>query len=196
MKHTKATIERRPCGFTLLETLIVIGISTVAFAALVNMYLTFNSVYGYQQAFIAAAGSAGTSMNAFSATVLPASAVLASHTFSGIAYSSGSGTLVLELPAIDASGVTIVGVKDYVVFYASGTTLYRLTETAVESSRTPGLKTLSQTLNTLTFTYDNADLTKATSVTVDITTRAAFKHHVVDSHLREQLYLRNLTTLP
>jgi prepilin-type N-terminal cleavage/methylation domain-containing protein len=179
-------------GFTLIEMIITLGISVVALIALVNIFLTFNSVYGYQQAFMAAAGSAGSAMNALEAAVLPADQVLASHSFSGTAYSSGATALVLELPAVDSAGNIVAGVKDYIAFYTSGTTLYRLTLAGAGSARVSGTKKLSTTLNSISFTYDNADFTKVTNVTADVQTQAQYKQQTVQGHLSEQLYLRNL----
>ncbi len=178
-------------GFTLIETFIVIALSTIAMVALTNLFLIFNSVYGYQQAFMAAAGSAGGAMNAFEAAVLPADQVLASHTFGGTTYSSSANTLVLSLPAVDSSGNIIAGTEDYVAFYSSSTNLYRLTAAGAGSSRISGQKQLSTTLSSITFTYDNADFTKVTNVTADITTQSQFKQQTVQGHLNEQLYLRN-----
>lgn len=184
--------KTRSSGFTLVETFIVIGLSVGSLIALVNLFLIFNSVYGNQQAFLAAAGSASNAMNAFEASVLPAAQVLASHSFSGTTYSSDASTLVLELPAIDSSGNVIAGVEDYVVFYSSSAKLYRLLEAGAGSARTSGRTQLSTTLNSLSFTYDDTDFTKVKSVTADITTLAQFKQQPVQGHLNEQMYLRNL----
>jgi len=178
-------------GFTLIETVVVVAISAVALIALANLFFIFNSIYGYQQAFMAAAGSSGASMNAFELSVLPAGQILASHDFSGTTYSSGANTLVLELPSVNSSGDIIQGTNDYVAFYTSSTKLYRLTQAAAGSVRVSELKQLSATLLSLDLTYDNADLTKATNVIVDIQTRSSFKQQTVRSHLSEQLYLRN-----
>lgn len=177
-------------GFTLVETIILSGISAMALLALTNLFISFNAVNGYQQAFMAA-GSAGTALNAFEAAILPANQVLSSHTFSGVAYSSATTTLVLELPAINASGTVIAGAYDYIVFYSSSGTLYRLTQAHAQSTRVSGTQQLSTTLQTLSFTYDNSDFTKVTAVAIDIQTQAAFKQQTVQNHLREQVYLRN-----
>lgn len=183
-------------GFTLLESLVVIGVSVVALIALVNLFLVFNSIYGYQQAFMATAGSSGAAMNAFEAAVLPAGRVLASYNFDGAIHSSATTTLVLELPAIDSSGNSIPGVNDYVAFYASSTMLYRLTRAGAGSSRVSGSKQLSTTLYSLSFIYDNADFTEVTNVTADIQTQSQFKQQTVQSHLNERLYLRNFQPPP
>jgi len=183
-------------GFTLIETMVVIAISVIALAALVNLFLIFNTTYGNQQAFMAAAGSAGGAMNALEASVMPADHVLASHNFSGTTYSSNATTLVLSLPAVNSSGNIIAGTEDYVVFYSSSANLYRSTQAGAGSTRVSGLKELSTTLSTLSFTYDNVDFTKVTNVTVDIVTQARFKQETVQGHLNEKLYLRNHLLIP
>lgn len=183
-------------GFTLVETFIVIAISVVALVALSNLFIIFNTTYGYQQAFITGAGSASSAMNAFEMAILPADQVLASHSVNGTTYFSGATTLVLELPSIDSSGNIIAGVQDYIVFYASSTNLYRLSQAGVGSTRPSGLKLLSKTLSSLSFTYDNVDFTKVTNVATDIVTQAQFKQQTVQSHLNEQVYLRNPQPIP
>lgn len=183
-------------GFTLIETLVAIAISVIALTALVNLFFIFNSTYGNQQAFMAAAGSAGGSMNALEAAILPASHVLASRNFSGTTYSSSATTLVLELPAVNSSGNIIPGVNDYVVFYPSSATLYRLVQAGVGSIRVSGLTTLSTTLSSISYTYDDADFTQVTNVTADIVTQAQFKQQTVQGHLNEQMYLRNFPLVP
>ena len=183
-------------GITLVETVIVIGITTLALFALTNLFLVFNTTYGYQQAVIATARSAGSAMNALEAAVLPASEVLVSRDFSDTAYASATTTLVLELPAVDGSGDMLPGAYDYIVFYTSDGTLYRLTEADAGSARTSGLKLLSTTLNSLAFTYDNSDFTKITKVAADLTTRVFYKQQEVQSHLTGQWYLRNWQPSP
>lgn len=179
-------------GFTVVELVIIVAISVFACIGLVNLFLTFNALYGYQRAFLATAASASTAMGALEAATAPAEQVLASRVFSGTTYTSATTTLVLQLPAVNASGNIIAGTKDYVVFFLATTTLYRLTEAGAGSVRPSGLKKLSTTVALLAFTYNDPDAMKATVVTADLTTQAAFKREVAQSRLRERLRLRNL----
>ncbi len=181
-------------GTTLVETIILVAISVVTLLALVHLFFIFNSIYGYQQAFMLTAGSSGASMNAFEASVLPAEKVLASYNFSGTTYSSATTTLVLQLPAVNSSGDIVSGVKDYVVFFASSTKLYRLVLSDAQSKRVSGLTQLSSTLSSLSFTYDSATFANVTNVTADIQTQMQFKQQTLMSHLRGQWYLRNFTS--
>lgn len=178
-------------GFTLAETVVVIGVSVFALLALANLFRTFNVTYGYEETFMAVVGSSGAAMNAFESSIVPADRVLASYSFSGTAYTSGTTTLVLELPAATASGAILSGMYDYVVFYASSTSLYRLTQAATGSARLSGRTLLSATLASLAFTYDNGTVASTTSVAADVRTSAAFKQQSADSHLLGKWYLRN-----
>lgn len=183
-------------GFSLIETMVVLGISVAALIALVNLFLMFNSIYGYQQAFIASAGSAGTTMNALEAAILPANQVLVSHSFSGDTYTSSETILVLELPSIDSSGALIAGAKDYVAFYTSGASFFRRTEAAAGSVRISGVKTLSSAVASISFSYDDADFAKVTNITTDLQMQAALKQQTVQSHLSGRWYLRNRQPSP
>jgi len=178
-------------GTTLVETIVLIAISTIALLALINLFLIFNSIYGYQRAFIATAGSAGSAISALEAAVLPAERVLALRSFSGTTYTSTTTSLVLELPAVDASGNLILGAKDYIAFYVSSTTLYHLIEADAGSVRLSGVTTLSTTLSSLSFSYDNADFAQVTRVTAEVETSMLFKTELIGGALRGQWYLRN-----
>lgn len=183
-------------GFTLLESVVVVGVTALALGALANLFFIFNSIYGYERMFLTVAGSSGEAMNALEAAVLPAEEVLSSHDFSGTIYSSATTTLVLMLPAMNSSGDIITGAKDYIAFHTSSSTLYRTILADAQSVRMSGTKRLSATLSSLSFTYDDSDFSRAKSVIVDIETQAAFKEHVVQSQLHERLYLRNKQSSP
>lgn len=178
-------------GYTLVETIVVIAISAIALFALTNLFLMFNTLYGYESAFIATSGSAGSAMNALESSVAQAQEVLASHDFSGTTYTSASTTLVLALPTVNSAGDIVAGEKDYVAFYASSTVLYRLTSASAQSARPSGRIQLSNTLHMVSFTYDNADFSLVTNVTADVETRTLYKNELLQARLREKIYLRN-----
>ncbi len=178
-------------GFTLIETLVVVALTVAAFITLTNLLFTFNSLNEYQQISIQTAGSAGTAINDLEAAILPADHVLTSHVFSGISLSSGTTTLILQLPAVDTSGNSIPGVSDYVGFYVSSSSLYRVIAANAASSRSSGVKLLSSTLDSLLFTYNTSTFDEVTNIIVDIRTRATFKQQLVSSTLYGQWYLRN-----
>lgn len=178
-------------GFTLVETIIVVGIMAFAMGALTLLYLNFNTVLGTGGALKAVAADAGRVMNEAETLILPASAVLSSHSFSGTNYSSGASTLVLELPSIDGTGAVLAGEYDYAVIYQAGSTTMRILAPDSSSARTSGTKKLASTVSTLTFTYDSGDFTAVSKVDVDVQTVTVSKGKATSGRLREQIYLRN-----
>jgi hypothetical protein len=179
------------CAFTLVETVVVVGLFLVVMLALAALYVNFNKLYTYQQTFSDTAGSAGNVVNEMEKIVLPADAVLPSHTFSIGNYSTGAQTLVVEIPSIDASGIVITTKYDYAVIYKSGANMYSRIDPDASSSRAARTKLLSSTISSLTFLYPSADYTQATYVGVTITTQAIVKGAPVTAHLEDRLYLRN-----
>ena len=93
---------------------------------------------------------------------------------------------------MNASGDIIANTYDYIGFYLSGTDLYRAIDANVASARVSGTKKVALLVNSLAFTYDNADLTKTTSVSVDLVTQITAKQGTITTHLHEKFYLRNI----
>ncbi len=178
-------------GFTLVETLIVIFIFILTMLALMNMFLGYATLFNRQEAAIAATASASMIMSEVQSATLQADHVVASRALNGTTYSSDASTLVLELPAINSSGNIISGVYDYVAFYASGTSMYRIISPGTGSVRLSGTKQLSSALNALTFTYDDGDFTKVTAATIDVTTQTLVKGIPTGIHVRQAVHLRN-----
>jgi prepilin-type N-terminal cleavage/methylation domain-containing protein len=178
-------------GFTLIETVIVSALFLVITLALGSLFISFYKTYGYQNAIVSAAGASGRIIDRAQSVVLPADQVASSHVFSGTTYTSSATTLVVEMPSIDSSGVTISGTYDYAVIYRSGTTVYLKVEPAAASSRPAITEDIAEGVSSLSFAYDNADFTQVTSVTVDTTAAATSKGDTVQSRKKETIYLRN-----
>lgn len=181
-------------GLSLLEVVIVTGVFALITVPLVNLLIGYYAVFNAQQATVAVNTSASMVVSEVRTAALQAGFIAASHAFSGVTRTSGASALVLQLPAVDSSGTTIVGSYDYVGFYASGTEAYRAIDAAVGSVRPSGTKRLSDTLYSLSFTYNNADPTLASSTAVDVVTNATTtRQGTTTQHLYEQIYLRNST---
>lgn len=179
-------------GFTLVEMIIVVALFAVMLFALFDFYINFNTSYLYDEAVAETARSAGAVVAAVGEASFAADRVAASHTFSGVTYASGTTTLVLELPAIDAAGATISGAYDYVAFYANGANAYQTTDASASSVRRTGTKRLSDTVDSLSFAYDAAGVSEATKVTADITTALSVKGTPVSHHVTQTAALRNI----
>jgi len=178
-------------GFSVIEMIIVIAISVILLLAVVEIYVTYSNSYLYQNASINTSSSAAAFLNEFNDMSLQADAIVASRTVSGTAYTTGSTTVIFEMPAINSSGDVISNTYDYAILYSSSTSAYRRLDTNASSARTAGTKKFSDLVSNLTFTYDNASPTSASSVTADISTKAQVKQENFTSHLKQQVYLRN-----
>ena len=179
-------------AFTLVETVIAIALTAILMLAVAQLYVVYGRVILFQKSSIDVALGGSNIIDTARTAGLQAKQVVASHTFSGVSYSSGSATAIFELPAIDASGALIAGAYDYVGIYSSGADAYRLVDAAPGSVRVAGRKRLTGVLEALSFAYDNVDFPSVTNITVDATTSAVVRGEVAQTHLRGHIYLRNL----
>lgn len=187
MQNTALTKQ----GFTLIETMVTMAIFILISLALGIFYVDYYQVFHTQQALVSVAGSASATANELQNAALQANQILVSHTFSGTAYNTGQNTLVLELPSIDGSGNIVSGKYDYMVFYATSTHLYKLVQADAQSTRPSGLRQLSDTVSTFTFTYNNIDLTQADKIDVDMQMQVVANRQTIPYYLHQAIYLRN-----
>lgn len=177
-------------GFTLIETLVVLAATLLLGATLASVYNAVSTLYGYEKALRSATDAAGAIRQAVADAVVPARRVLASRTFAAGAFSSGTTTLVLEAPAIDAGGSVLTGRYDYTAFYVATATVYRLVEPDASSARRAGTTALGETA-ALAFTYDNASFSSVAAVTLDVSASSSVKGSTAASRLTEVMRLRN-----
>lgn len=178
-------------GVSLIESIVVVGIFALMIVALANLFLGFGNNYSTEAALTDTGVDASALTNEFAQDVLAADAIVASHSFAGVTYTTDAATLVLQLPAIDSTGATITSTYDYIALVTTGTYAYRYTDASPSSARKSITKTLARSLSALTFTYDNADPTQSRSVTIDATTSKQVKGHTAQDHLVQTTYLRN-----
>lgn len=186
------TGARATAGFTIVETLIVVVIVTLIGAAMLELFISYDTVLSNQSAAVEADTSATAIVNAVRDAVLQADAIVSSHTFSGTLVTTGSAALVVRLPAVDSAGTIVANTYDYYGFYASGKDAHLAVDADAASDRTDVSKRLSTVLSSMTFTYPAGDATQATSTTVDVVTSAGVGQATQTRHLVEQVYLRNI----
>lgn len=191
MSHTRRGVRCSP-GFTIVELLIVIAVAGLIGAAMIELFISYDSTVSLQRASIETDTSATMLTNELRDMILQANAIVASHAFSGTSLSTGTTSLVLSLPSIDSAGSVINGTYDYIGFYASGTIAYRLIDANGSSARVSGSKQLSRALSSMTFSYPVADATQATSTTFSIITSMTVRGKTTEARLSESVYLRNI----
>jgi Tfp pilus assembly protein PilV len=181
----------KTAGFTLVEVVIAILLFVLLIGGIVKLYTTYSTLYRVQKSQMDVTHSASTLENEVHAAVLQADAIIASHTFSGTSYTSGSTTVILELPSITSAGDTIASTYDYIVFYASTTNAYEVISLGTGSVRPGGTRHLSSSISNLTFTYNNASPALATSTDASVTTRGTVKNQTITTTVHQKTYLRN-----
>lgn len=179
-------------GFTLIEVLITVALSVFLMLAILKLYVVYGRVIIFQKSSIEVALGGNDIMDAVRSAGSQARGVAATHAFSGLNYNSGTTTVLFELPSVDGSGAIIAGTYDYIGIHASSTAVYRLTDAAPGSSRLSGEKRLTNVLEGLSFRYDAQSFPSVTNVIADATTSATVRGEVIQTHLREHVYLRNL----
>lgn len=161
---------RMQAGFTLVELIIVVFLVGALALVVGNMFLGQDKIYQTQRMELGVTGDARMALDDIDAHVRAAD-VLASS-YSG--YTLGSQTLILKLPAINASGQIIPATFDYVVYALSGANLNRITTANASSSRSSGTKRVASRISGLVFAYDNADASLVKYVTTDLTTAESY----------------------
>lgn len=179
-------------AFTLLEVLITTALSVILMLAITQLYIVYGRAIVFHQASIDAALGGSAIMDATRMAGSQARSVVASHSFSGVWYNSGTTTVIFELPAIDASGATITNAYDYIGIYASSSDAYRIIDVAPGSARLLGEKRLTSVLGALSVTYDNPLFPLVTSITIDATTSVMIRGEMMHTHLGGRIYLRNI----
>ncbi|MDD2657652.1 MAG: prepilin-type N-terminal cleavage/methylation domain-containing protein, partial [Candidatus Pacebacteria bacterium] len=157
-------------AFTLMEVVITIALFAILVLGVSQLYLVFGRTITEQSGAIRVTLGGSALMDAVRSAGLQASHVVATHTFSGTPLASGATVALFELPAVNASGSVIANTYDYVGIYAEGAQAYRVVDGAPGSVRLSGKKRLTDALDALSFTYDNASFSAVTSFIAEATT--------------------------
>lgn len=169
----------------------MIFVLSLLLLGMLSLFDWHNKVYYLEQAEVQATGSARTALSHMDKYIGQASTILASQDIGGTTYNSGATTVVLQIPAIDNNNDIIATTSDYVVYYVDGTQLFEVLQAGTNSIRKSATKQLSDSVNTLSFSYDNADYSQVRKVTVDLQTRAQARATQVNTHLTQTIFLRN-----
>lgn len=184
------TTERQ-FGFTLIEVTLTLGLLIIILVGFLSLYEGYDRVYASEQALVAIAGSARSAVGEFQTLAMQAVRVVPTIEINGTTYTTDQSTLILELPAINSSGDVIAGTFDYAVIYSSGTKAYRLMSANANSARNSGLKQLSDTVLSLTFTTTAATASEKPKAEIHIHTQTKAGRSTHTYQLRQQAYLRN-----
>lgn len=176
----------------MLEMIIVIFLFAILLIGLLNIFDWQQKVYNLEQADIAATGSARNVLNAMTFSLAQGRSIISSRTVNGTGYTTGGGTVIVEVPAYDSGGNLVADTWDYIIFHVNGTEVIQIIDAAGSSARESGTKLLTDTLESLSLTYNNPTPSSASQVTVNLTNRAYYRgNQSVSVNLQETIFLRN-----
>ena len=110
-------------GFTLAETVIVMGVATVVAALLIAILVNVSGVFFQQQSKVSEGVGANDALSRIRSSIKEAIVVASSYS----SHTSGSSTLILKISSISSSGSILTDSFDYIVFTTeSGKFKYKL----------------------------------------------------------------------
>jgi prepilin-type N-terminal cleavage/methylation domain-containing protein len=159
-------------GLTLIEVLVVTGLTAILVTLGASIFLSNNLFYEFQGGKIEINNSAREAADKIDEFGREAIAVEASHTYLSTTHTTDADTMVFRLPALDAQNDIIEDIFDYVVVTASSTVPERL-ELYVDadplSARPERELLLSDNLADFNIVYDDPDPALARVITFDLT---------------------------
>lgn len=178
-------------GFTIIETIVSVGIFALLIVVLFDLYREYGTLFSLGDTEYSTANAARVAIADWSTYTRQAHRVLASQTINGALYSSATGAVVLQLPAINVSGDVVPNRWDYLAYFTTGTFFERALQADPSSARVSTTTVVATSVVSSTFAYDNSDLTKVKTVTLDVSSTLQENHLSATNHLKHQAVLRN-----
>lgn len=153
-------------GFTLAETILTVGLSAMIITAMF-------SVFAIEQRALELRSQRGddvrqgqTALRRIEKNIRNGEAVLSTATLFGTPYTTGSQTLIIDVPAIDIDGNFISGETDRLAYVLSGTSVLEISVPAASSVRPSGIFTIAKNAQTLNIQTNGDPVTNTTQVLV------------------------------
>jgi hypothetical protein len=176
-----------PRGVTTIELAVTMAITAVIFSILGAIFIAQGRYFAIEDAI------GQTQYNAFQIVdTVGLYAHSASATINGTVYASGTSTLVLEMPSVDADGEIIPATYDYVAFGVSASDPTRFIldiDAGTNSDRINGTRQPASLVDKLIFRYNTVDPTEATAVELYVRTSKDVRGQTVLMPLGKIYYL-------
>ncbi|MBI4049545.1 MAG: four helix bundle protein [Candidatus Doudnabacteria bacterium] len=185
--NTKYHLPNTSSGFTLIEIIVVVAMFAMTMLILADLFVGQNQIYRTQTAELNVTSDARVALDEVDAAVRAADVVAGSFG----SFTTGPQTLVLQIPAINASNQIIAATYDYMVYYLNGTNFFRQIIPNAASSRSAQTKKLASNVTGLLFSYDNADLAAVKQVATDVTVQETASRYTRSITLSSKSKLRN-----
>jgi len=182
---------KRP-GESLIEVMITIAIMAVGFVILGAVFLAQGRYLDQVNASSETQYNAFQVLDAVGLFASSARAVVASRTINGRSYVSGTNTVVLAMPSIDASGALIANSTDYVAFglFQSDRSKFMYdVDAATNSRRVDGQFVKAALVDKLIFRYNAVIPSNANAVDLFVRTAKTVRGQILRTPLGKIYYL-------
>lgn len=183
--------QRKQDGFTIIELVITIAISTILLGAMFGLFEWHQKVYLREAASVMATSAVRQTMQNITKNIAQATNIEASHSFGGTTYTTSGSTIVLKLPSVDATDNIIASTYDYVAVYLHNGAVYQLIEPGSGSVRLAGTRQLADNVTTFALTYNNGVPASASEATLDIQVSVSTRNGNLSTRVIDTVFLRN-----
>ena len=159
-----------------------------------GVLISNNRFYSSQSGEIKSINStreAGDKINEFARS---ANSFVVSHIYSSVTYTTGSALVVFQIPSIDSSGGIVASTYDYAIIGQDpndSSRLLMVMDADAASDRKDRLVELSDKLSSISFIYDNIDLSLAKNIIYDITVTEDLGANPASEHVTSSATIRN-----
>ena len=186
-------------GFSLFETLLVLGLSSVVGVVLVAMFIQNNGVSNNQHLKSAQGLTVNDIYSQITHHFRNASAIINQYPTTDPQYITDADTIVIQLPSINSSGAVIPSVFDHLIITVDSQNskiLRAITIPDAQSARPSGNQVLATNLQTLLFYYLDTNNgptspTNASSINFVVNLTSAQGQTAVESSSSGVINLRN-----
>jgi len=182
----------RARGVTTLELAVSMAVAAMIFTILGAIFIAQGRYFAIEDAIAQTQYNAFQILDTAGLYALSSSGVIASRTIGGTAYTTGTSTLVLELPSINAADDVLVNAYDYVALGVSPSDPTRFTvaiDASTNSARTDAVRYPGALVDKLIFRYNTTDPTAATAIELYVRTRKDARGRTILTPLGKIYYL-------
>lgn len=178
-------------GFTIIEVIIVLAVSSVLLLGLMNLFDWHQKVFVMEEATVRTTNDVRSTLLNMGKYIAQSSNILAMRNFNGTDRTTGGNTIVLEIPSVNSSDSIIPVTYDYMAFYLDSSSVYQVTEPGTGSIRQAGTKKLAENVQNFSLTYNNGTPSQASRVTIDMQSRIVTRNGNVITQVSDTIFLRN-----
>ena len=182
----------RTRGVTTLELAVSTAVAAVIFTILGAIFIAQGRFFAIQDAIGETQYNAFQILDTAGLYALSASAIVPNRTISGTAYTTGTSTVVLEVPSVNASDEVLVNAYDYVAMGVSpddSSRFFVAIDASTNSARTDASRLPGSLVDKLIFRYNAVDPTAATAIELYVRTRKDARGQVILTPLGKIYYL-------